>query len=421
MTRMNVRTCLTAALLALAPLCAPLAQGPVEADEPREGDWETVLPLPVAEVVPDAFLRSSSYELDPMAQARDNYYHFRVQSDHGGYRVSSQAMLRTRLHEISTIAELRARLDDDGPALDRSPAGRRGVASERVVDILSNPLGTASQLLGNLTYNLEETFSASEESDAADTGGSSSIDLNPDPHKRSAAAQLGVDVYSTNPALQALLDELAAARSAGNPENAISPLVRNVYAERPFGSGVFAQRMESLLKNTAGGDLNALVDGKLERLGVPDEVRVGFVTHPAYTPRSRLFVTAFLEMLDGVDHLDQFVRSANTARTEADALAYVHYLRMLAHYQLTRGDLTEVVTETRFPTLATRGGEAVLPLPLDYLAWTAPVARAADALAELRRTHGFGRFIVLLAGTPTDRAFEELSARDVEVRSRYSF
>lgn len=413
------------ALLAAAACLAPAAARDVAVEAaaagPGSGGWEQVGDTPVRDLLPGRFLRSASYEVEPTVAARDNFYHFDVQSDHGRYSVASLGMLRIRLHEISTIAEVYAGDGADDVRLDRSPGGRRGVSSEHVADILSNPLGTASQLLGNLTHNLEETFAATEDDDAAGTGGRGAVNLNPGPHKRSAAAQLGVDVYSTNPALQALLDELAAARSSGEPERSISPRVLNIYAARSFGSGVFAQRMESLIKNTAAEDLNALVGDKLARLGVPADARITFVTQPAFSPRTRLFATAYLELLDGVENLDQLVRAANSALTEVDALAYVHYLRMLAHYQLTHGDLTEVVTDTRFPTLATRSGEAVLPLPLDYLAWTAPVARAADALGALRRDRGLGRFVVLLAGTPTDRAFEELSARDVELRARYSF
>ena len=104
-----------------------------------------------------------------------------------------------------------------------------------------------------------------------------------------------------------------------------------------------------------------------------------------------------------------------------DALAYVNYLRMLAFYQLRSGDLVEVVTESRFPTLATSSRKAVLALPLDYLAWTESVSQAAVALQELRASKALESLTVLLAGSPTERARAELADRGVKVRARYSF
>lgn len=385
-----------------------------------QNSFETLDEVATPTILPPVFLRSANYEIDQVTRAKDNFYHFMVTTDHGAYEIASRTMLRIRLHEIATITQLAAKLNRQDVRLNRSPAGRRGVASENVVDILSDPISTATQLLGNIQYNLEETF---ERHDAAtqDLSKSKGTNINPGPHKRSAAAQLQVDVYSSNPALQTLLDSLAQARSAGRFADSISPLVRNIYAEPAFDGGVFDTRMMSLIKNSSSEAMNALVRDKLERIGVPAAVRIAFVTQPVYTPRTRLFFTAYLELLSDLQNVDWLVSAAISAQTEADAVAYVNYLRMLAFYQLNAGDLTQVVTEARFPTLAMADRSAVLALPLDYLAWTPQVAEAADALHEVRESHELGRFVVLLAGSPTDRTTDELAARAVEIRARYSF
>ena len=114
-------------------------------------------------------------------------------------------------------------------------------------------------------------------------------------------------------------------------------------------------------------------------------------------------------------------REAAAAVTEADALAYVDYARMLAYYQINGGGLVRVVTASRYPTLANAGNAAVLALPVDYLAWTAGVAAAAEILREIREREGFDEFLLLLAGRPTERAARELAGRRVEVRADYSF
>ncbi len=382
---------------------------------------ETPDSVATADIVPQRFVRSAHFELAPAARARDNFYRFTVATDELTYEVTSLAMLRVRLHEIATIAEVTPRLGKSNITLDRSPGGRRGVGSDRVVDILADPVGTASQLLGNIQYNVEQTFGERDQADTQTPAAQAGRDLNPGPHKRSAAAQLGVDVYSTNPALQRLLGAVADARSAGKTASSFSPLVRNVYAADPFGSGALDARLDSEVKNLPAEELHARVDAALARLGIAPALRIALLTHPAYSPRTRLTLTAYLDILQDVAGLARIVAAAGTAETEADALAYVGYARMLAFNQLNGGGLVEVVTETRFPTLATAGGDAVLALPLDYLAWTPAVEAAADSLDALREERGLATFAVLLAGAPTERAAAALAERGVEVRPHYSF
>jgi hypothetical protein len=408
--------CALHAALALLLLNATTAA----ADEAANG-FEDLRELPVESVLPPGFLHSAHYSIEPVVRAKDNFYRFTVNTDHVTYEVTSTAMLRIRLYEIATIAELEPRLSASNITFNRSPGGRRGVGSERVVDILADPIGTASQLLGNIQYNVEQTFAERRDAETPGLRGSTEQDLNPGPHKRSAGAQLGVDVYSSNARLQRLLNAVADARSAGKTANSFSPLVRNNYAAEPFGSGVLNLRLDSHLKNSGSQDLNAEIEGTLRELDVPPRTRIAFLTHPAYTPRTRLYFTTYVSLLAPLKQVDLLFAAATAARTEADALAYVSYARMLAYYQLQGGDLIEVVTDARFPTLATGDGNAVLVLPLDYLAWTLAVAKAADALQEIRETRGLERFIVLLAGTPTARAKTELDRRAVEIRPSYSF
>ncbi|MGE0482715.1 MAG: hypothetical protein AB7Q81_01100 [Gammaproteobacteria bacterium] len=402
----------------LAGLLAALAL--LQAGLLPAADFETPSTVPTQDILPPAFLRSNHYRIEPNARAEDNFYVFRVHSDYGDYDVTSLAMLRVRLHEIATLAEVTPRLDDTDIRLDRSPAGRRGVGSERVVDILTNPVGTAAQLLGNLQYNVEQTLAGTTSGGPAEAG-KGALDLNPDPHKRSAAAQLGVDVYSSNPRLQGLLDVLAEARSAGKTASSISPLVRNVYATPPIGNDGLATRLDSAVKNTDAETLLAELGRRLAALDVAERDRIAFLTHPAYTPRSRLYLVSYLERLAPLAALPQIVTAANSAVTETDALAYVAYARMLAFYRLADHEFAEVVTTARFPTLVDSGRRGVLALPLDYLAWTPNVAEALSALDDIRAMHGLAGFVLLLAGQPSPRIVAELETRGITVHGHYSY
>jgi hypothetical protein len=415
MTRDTSRLIRASILPGLAAAFALLAAG-----VPAAEDFETPATVATQDVLPAAFLRTNHYRIEPSARAEDNFYVFRVHSDYGDYDITSRAMLRVRLHEIATLAEVTPRLDDSDVRLERSPAGRRGVGSEHVVDILTNPVGTASQLLGNLQYNVEQTLAGPGPDSQADAG-RGALDLNPGPHKRSAAAQLGVDVYSSNPHLQGLLDTLAEARSAGRTGSSMSPFVRNVYAPRPFGDEALDTGLDSTLKNTDAGTLLADLDRRLAALGTGERDRIAFLTHPAYTPRSRLYLVSYLERLAPLAGLSQVIAAATGAATETDALAYVAYARMLAFYRLAGHDLAEVVTAARFPTLIDDGRRGVLALPLDYLAWTPSVAAAVSALDDIRAAHDLAGFVLLVAGEPSPRVVAELAARGITAHASYSY
>lgn len=382
-------------------------------------DFDVPEPVAVADLLPSAMLRSEHYSLAPYAKPKNNFYTFEINTDEATYEVSSIAMLRVRLHEINTVAAMNFRLAEKSLRSERDPGGRRGVGSERVVDILADPIGTAATLAGNLQYNVEQTLSGASNSPAtATTVGER--DLNPGPHKRAAAAQLNVDVYSTNPHLQALLTTLEAERSAGNTSVSISPLIQGA-PSKSFGSGLLDQRVHSQLKNNAGEAVNAAVAQTLASMGISESLRIRFLTHPAYSPRTRLYVASYLELIAPLKNIDRIMQGGNLAATESDALAFVGYLRMLAFYQLQHGALESVQTQSTYPTLRTLDGNAVMALPLDYLEWSETVADAAASLVEFRRDNTLNLFSLLLAGRVSELARTELEARGIRIIEHYSF
>ncbi|NNL99876.1 MAG: hypothetical protein HKO62_03930, partial [Gammaproteobacteria bacterium] len=119
-------------------------------EDPRE-------PAP-ADILPDFALRSTDYVVDEEVRAGNGFYRFVIDSEFGRYEVASKAMLLVRLDEIRTLArtvpELNKRLTDREAAL----RGKRGIGSDSVVDIITNPFGSASQLAENLADNLESTL-----------------------------------------------------------------------------------------------------------------------------------------------------------------------------------------------------------------------------------------------------------------------
>lgn len=372
------------------------------------------------DVLAPAYFRSVHYEIEELARRTEYFHEFTVRSDFGIYKVSSQTMLDRRIEEITIMAGVMPQLTKSGLSLAESIAGRRGVASEDVTELFANPLGTAAKLIDNLAYNLEETLTQDPLPDVEQTErGRKNRD--PDPHRRSAAAQLGVDVYSSNGALQGILDELAAARSAGRLRQSVAPLQAPLVAPPVFGSGVLDTRIRSKLKNFSSAEINGEVDGRLNRLGVSTPTRVRLLSHPSFTPRSRLYLTNYIGVLKSVTGRELIANAAIRATTEADAAAFVNLARMAAFYQLAGSSLREVIMRSNYPLFIGANNSLVLMLPVDYFAWTERNLTLVTDLSALAAAQEAKSISLLLAGTFSDLAKQELSVRGFEQRERYSF
>ena len=380
------------------------------------------LTVKARDVLPPDFFRSVHYEIaEDVTQSRF-YYHFNVTSDFGRYAIASLPMLRVRLHEILTLAEVAPTSHKSSASLDRSPPGRRGVGGDSVAGILADPLGTAETLLGNLAYNLEETLAEPEREKpttrpAVDNG----FSLEPGPHKRSAAAQLDVDVYSSNPAIQTLLDTLARARSAGKMRGPIAPTRVLPVGPVAFGSGVLDERLRSILKNKSAAEIHADIDERLAAAGVSAAERAVFLANRSYTPRTRLYFTRYLGLLKQATGVAQLVQSANSASTETDARAFVNLARMIAYYELTGSHIMRIIEHRKFPVMLTDAGALVFALPIDHFSWNDGNAALIASLDRFVTTAGATSTTLLVAGSVTDTAKTQLATSDIQLREHYSF
>ncbi|NNM01343.1 MAG: hypothetical protein HKO62_11375, partial [Gammaproteobacteria bacterium] len=241
----------------------------------------------------------------------------------------------------------------------------------------------------------------------------------PGPHKRSAAAQLNVDVFSTNPYLQQVLDEIARMRSAGRLRNPVAPAGLRPLVPA-FGSGVFDAELKAIIKNNSVAELNAKLETALADMEVDKAVRLRFLGESAFSPTRRLYLISYLELLESTEQRGEVVKAGLAARTEADALAFVNAVRMLAYYHLRVTPLVRIVTTAGVIAAVDRGGQLLAALPVDYLAWTADTAAIARLLSGLSASAGAGGIEILLAGSPSERAGRQLGSAGITVRESFS-
>ncbi len=413
------------ALEFLKPLVRGIVYLVVSGLLPVTGAAETTtdeLAVKARDVLPSEFFRSVHYDIDEQVTRSRFFYHFTVNSDFGTYSIASLPMLRVRLHEIMTLAEVDHPATKSAAAHNRSPAGRRGVGGDSVAEIFADPLGTAGTLLGNLAYNLEETLAEPDRNpNVAAPADSRGYSVDPGPHKRSAAAQLDVDVYSSNPALQNLLDALARARSAGKMRGPVAPTQTLQVGPVAFGSGVLDERLRSILKNKSAAEINADVDGRLAAAGVSTAQRTVFLANRNFTPRTRLYFTRYLGLLKQAQGVEHIVQSASSATTETDVRTFVNLARMAAFYELTTSHIVRVIGHHNYPVMLTDAGVLVVALPVDHFSWTDGNAALIASLDSFITTTDAVSTTVLVAGDVTETVKTQFATRGIRLRERYSF
>ncbi|MEM9291085.1 MAG: hypothetical protein AAGD01_05345 [Acidobacteriota bacterium] len=216
--------------------------------------------------------------------------------------------------------------------------------------------------------------------------------------RRSLARELRVDPYSTNLELQKRLDAMAWAQWAGQ-----------------FGSGYVVpsnevlsqlESVDDLVWVTHPKDLEVENRKRLKAMGVERKLIDAFYDHPLYTTSQRTAMVTHLNALEGVEHRDAFFRLAVAAESFRGAAFFHRTARLLERTHRQRPLQMLAPKSERFVAAITPdGGNLVLVLPVDHLAWTESIDLVASGVQRHCESVDFeGETIVLLGGDLTDRA-----------------
>ncbi len=393
--------------LLLAALLGPgqAAQAQVQHEVPQNRSAKDILP--------QGMLRGPNYRIQDVVVA-DGYMHrWTVKSDFGPFEVDGDGALRKLLNEIRAIAELRKVKKSE--AFVKGLGGAAKAPVSLVKSLITHPVDTvtgvpkgAYQIMENVGTSATTTKDPSEDSKMAQALKMSSF-------KREAAAQLGVDVYSSNKVLQKELNSVAWASTLGDWAFSAAML--------PAGAGgsvVSTVRTTASVKNALKEEpparLRIINNEKLEKMGIPADLRNKFLDHPVFTPRHDTIITTNLEELQGVAGRDAFLTLALAAADEDEANFYMTMAQMLRGYHQTVAKLSALTPVRRLVVAQTQGGQAFIALPLDRIVWTERADQVSNNLKATYQAPGFnGKFDAWVTGTSSPRARKELEGRGFKV------
>jgi len=188
--------------------------------------------------------------------------------------------------------------------------------------------------------------------------------------RRDLAKSLGVDPYTTNPVLSEKLTDAAWVAFSGRflIQTATSILV-------PYSMAMSAVTItNSTVYDTPAGDLVNNATAIFKETGASDAQVQAAVQNPQYSLSVLTSLAMGLQRLQGVPGRDAIVIFAAAARTQDETRFVAGAANMLARYHESVAPIAQVSAPG--PILGrTVAGALVVPMPVDYIAWTERVAR----------------------------------------------
>jgi hypothetical protein len=349
------------------------------------------------------------------------FYNFRVESDMGKYNITSLALFRNRIQEISTLAQAISEFSRKDENLSEEIRGQFSIRADSAIDILSRPVESAADLAGQFADNLNETLTGLPDN-ATDTFGYH-IRESKDPvaamHKRNIASQWGLDVYSTNLRVQEFLNAVTKARSSGRI-SAGTPTLRTQINRPPKAADFEIETYtEYLLKSKSVQELYQINRSLLIDMKINAEIVNKFLQHSYFSPRHLTRISHYLDSMNGVRNRSAFIEAASQIRNEVMALAFDESAMMLKYYHDKVAKLEKLFAGSEVLEAISKDGRIVYFVPIDLIYWSEQTEQLFDSLQVRAKESGFGAWELVTAGSVTEEAGKELQQRKFTVRDKF--
>ncbi len=383
-------------------------------DPPATQTFETLQPAPAKTLLPAELFKSDHHDIGGESLPDGWWYRYTLDSPFGKFDVLGEDMLRIRVHEVQALAKI----DHD---MSQPVAFGYGVLDTVISpfkflwSLITEPKETLTGVpkgmkrvgtrIGEMVTGERGNLDGGEGSELIGYAGV----------KRTVAAAAGVNVYSSNIALQEQLDRIAVAGYSGGVGSRIAMIPVSGPVGLALTTTSFSRAMNEMLLEYAPEDLRGINREILETIGVRKEIREAFLEHPWYSPRHETILVQALNEMKGVDDRSLALQVAMKVESEEEALFMQRLIEMFASYHQTVVPLGEfILIDDHLLVGYTTDHTLISALPLAHVAWTQEVASAVDTVVRWHsRSHPIRRVELWASGELTPRAQKELTNRGV--------
>ena len=407
------RTLLSLALIAALPGRLPAQADDVPSPAP---DGET--PATASALLLPEQRKGEHFEVAEAVATKFWMQEFTLTSEYGTQVVLSRRLLEIRTRETETMARFIHM--KGGPEFLKSLGSSLAALPTAAVQLVLHPVDSAQKIgtgLGKTAKRVGDIFRRRPRSVYEDSAGANAFNGS---EKRKLAADLGLDVYSTNPQLQHFLDRVANWRSAGSLTVDVASFALPVVGFVAVTTARWRADVQQLLRDHSPAELERYNAGVLMELGVPRSTWWAFLSHPWLSPRHETVITATARQMQGVAGLGHLLDAARTAQSEVGALMQEQQAILLAYHHTDVEKLTSLVPASYLVAARTMTGHQVAFLPVDAFSWTAEAVTLADALVRAMPASAGTTRTLYVTGTVTDDARTQLESRGLNVVASYA-
>ena len=374
--------------------------------------------LDAATLVPTGLLKGAGYTVDATAPVVGYMGQFTLRAPAGTFNADGSEMLAIRVGELTAIAQL-SQLSQTSVFADALAASamKTGAAIGQAV---MNPVATLSgvpagvgrffQSATTTIARAAESAEGSNSSQSASLGAATMDALGVNKAKRRIAKQVGADPYTTNPVLAKQLDDLATAAFAGGVSLDAALAVSTAGVATAIST---TATVSNLVWDKSPEDVRTMNEQKLAAMGVGGDTVRAFVTNRWLTPTLSVPFVERLAQMPTAKGRAAVVALASTVASEGEARFMGNAVSMARQIATDRDPVVELDMVGRIMVVRTRGGRMVVPAPVDYVVWTAPV----ESFAEQKNLNGTQRNI-LVTGLASARSREGLHTTGWTVQER---
>ncbi|MFT5445538.1 MAG: hypothetical protein ACI9DC_000699 [Gammaproteobacteria bacterium] len=383
--------------------------------------------IPLDQLLPTSLISSGEHRVTGARRVGANAIVFDIESQADGPQsAESIALALIRIHEARTLAQASNQFAQDNRQQPKEGRGQMRVEGDSVAEILTSPLSTSANVVDQFGTNVKRTIKEFGEFPGPDDGRAASAKSAPgDPvfasYRRSVASQLKLDVYSSNSAVQNLLNTLARARVTGHARAGVTTVSLGRSPEVQIESGRLSERVRQAVLNEEESALFNKADTALREAGINADLSARLIKHEVLTPTHKSALTEYVTFLNDVNGRNALIEAALGVANEVQALAKVRIARMYAYYHQSWTPLRDLIGAGHLALAINTDGALLVALPFDFLAWTPPTQRVFDGLAQFAERKGITSKSLLLSGVITPKAREGLEARGFAVFERFLF
>ena len=375
----------------------------------------------LSEVLTAKLAQSVNHRVDDV-DIDGQFYRFQMESDFGNFDITSMSMLRTRVHEVTTLGHAISEFSRKNERLSDELRGQLQISADSALDIITKPVSSAANIAGQLANNLNDTLSGVPGLTKIPVYYDESASSDPTTmmHKRNVASQWQLDVYTTNPRVHKFLNTVAKTRSAGRISAGAPALSRRMDASMKIADQDLELDIAYLLKSKNVDELNFINEQILAGIGIQAELRDSFIKHPVFSPRHKTKITHYLKSLASVKNLSAFLQLALTADNEQRAVAFEDTAIMLVYYHQQLGALQKLHTERKLIQAITESNHIVSFLPVDIIYWSHSNEVLFDLISQKANTAGFKNWELVTAGEVSAEAKKALEARQFVLKDHFT-